>query len=162
MTIEETLDDQLHRPCPRLDLGPINQRNVFEHDGIIRNYSRPLSVASGGYDERPLPPRIEAPKYPPCWTTDDGLLIVPSVPAELVKEKTQQFGDHELTETTSSMRTKHAIPSNGNHTVDDLVDVAALSPNVTTYRKANCPRRKRSPSYYDPDILPRQRHTHVN
>lgn len=163
MTIEETLNDQLYRPCPRLDLGPINQNNTSEY-GSIRNYSRPLSIASGGHNgERPLPSRIESPKYPPCWTTDDGLLIVPSVPGELVKDISQPItsGNQELIETAPSTQ-KHAIPSNNSDPANDLVDVAALSPNVTTYRKGNCPRRKRSPSYYDPDILPRQRITHVN
>ncbi|KUL81661.1 hypothetical protein ZTR_11145 [Talaromyces verruculosus] len=159
MTIEETLDDQLYWPCPRLDIGPINQNNASEYGGI-RNYSRPLSMASGGHNgERP---RLDSPKYPPCWTTDDGLLIVPSVPGELVKDISQPItsDNQELVEITSSTQ-KHAIPSNNSDSANDLLDVAALSPNVTTYRKGNCPRRKRSPSYYDPDILPRQRITHV-
>lgn len=161
MTIEETLIDQLEQPCPRLDLSPISQHKTLEHGGAV-NYSRPLSVASGGISSaRPLPPRIGASKYPPCWTTDDGLLIVPSVPGELVKGKAQHFGEYEMSETTSSTQIKHANPSNANNTADDLVEVAALSPNVTTYRKANCPRRKRSPSYYDPDILPHQKIAHV-
>lgn len=158
MTIEESLDDQLYRPCPRLDLGPINQNTSSEYGGVVRNYSRPLSIASGGHNgERPLPPRIESPKYPPCWTTDDGLLIVPSVPGEFVKDISQLItsGNQELVETASSAQTRHAIPSNNTDTANDIVDVAALSPNVTTYRKGNGPRRKRSPSYYDPDILPR-------
>lgn len=161
MTIEETLDDQLKQPCPRLDISPICQHKSLEH-GVV-SYSRPLSVASGGINSaRPLPPRVEASKYPPCWTTDDGLLIVPSVPGELVKGTAQRSGEYEMSETTSSTQTKHATPSTASNTADDLVDVAALSANVTTYRKENCPRRKRSPSYYDPDILLRQKIAHVN
>ncbi|KAE8547885.1 hypothetical protein EYB25_009678 [Talaromyces marneffei] len=165
MTIEETLDDQLYRSCPGLDLGPINQNDSLLYGGGVRNYSRPLSVASAGYTgERPRPPRIGAPKYPPCWTTDEGLLIVPSVPGELVKKRLQPttLVSEETVETTSSTQTKNAMSPIKINTADNLVDFAALSPNVTTYRKGTCPRRKRSPSYYDPDILPRQRINHVN
>lgn len=164
VTIEETLDDQLYRPCPRLDLGPTNLNDMPEYGGVVRNYSRPLPIVSGSHsNERPRPPRTDAP-YPPCWTTEEGLLIVPSVPGELVKERSSQnkSDNHELVETTSSTQSRHAINSKESDAAHDLVDVAALSPNVTTHRKGNCPRRKRSPSYYDPDILPRQRINHVD
>lgn len=159
MTAEEIPGGQLYRPCPRLD------NDISEHGGIITNYGRRSSIASGGHsDERQLPPRIDAPKYPPCWTTDDGLLIVPSVPGELAKDVPQQVtsDNQELVETSSSNKAKHTITSNNSDPAETLVEFAALSPNVTTYRKGNCPRKKRSPSYYDLDILPRQRMNYVH
>lgn len=164
-TIEETLDDQLNRPNPRLDHSPLYQDGAPQYGGVVSNYSRPLSVVPGAHNgERPLlPPRIENAKYPPCWTTEEGLLIVPSVPGELVKEFTPRdvSENPDLVETVSSNEKKIAISADKSDTADDLVEVAALSPNVTTYRKGNFPRRKRSPSYYDPDILPHQRNNHV-
>ncbi|EED13887.1 hypothetical protein TSTA_101270 [Talaromyces stipitatus ATCC 10500] len=166
VTIEEALDDQLQQPCPPLD--HITRHGITSnYGGIVRSCgppSLPASTCGSHTGERPRPPRIDAPKYPPCWTTAEGLLIVPSVPGELVMDRMEQIrsGNDEFLETTLSAHTQHGNSSSESDMTDDFETVAALSPNVTAFRKGRCPRRKRSPSYYDLDILPRQRINHVD
>jgi hypothetical protein len=105
-------------------------------------------------------PQSQPPKYPACRLTEDGLLIVPSVPGPPgdETERSRKHGNRPLsyhtapvrrTRFASSIQTK-SIPKES----DEGPALVGLSPNVMPYRKGRYPRRRRCPSYYDSDIVP--------
>lgn len=138
---------------------------------LMPGFSVPLDFESGTLPYPPLPtgnpnggrlnlPHSQPPKYPPCRLTEDGLLIVPSVPGppDNETEPSRNGVNKPRSSHTAPVRKarfasdvqKKSIPEESN----ESPALFNLSPNVMPYRKGKYPRRRRCPSYYDSDIVP--------
>lgn len=104
-------------------------------------------------------PQSQPPTYPPCRLTEDGLLIVPSVPGppEDETEGSRRGGNKPLycpraparkTRFASDIQRK-SIPEES----EEWCSLVNLSPNVMPFRKGKYTRTRRCPSYYDSDII---------
>lgn len=167
-TIQETaFDEQFYPPHPTHE-HPTNDYSITQAYGGLGIHRAPSvhtsPIHADSIGEQPRLPHIDPLKYPPCWKTEEGLLIVPSVPGEVPEERTvrcqpQRYNLHGEITSATEKEDQDPPPLKGNDTVDNQVTFAALSPNVMAYRKGKYPQKKRNPSYYDPDIL-QGRHIH--
>jgi hypothetical protein len=166
-TVIDSYPHAQHHP-PRIDTpsGPTRLPSP-----LMPGYTVPLDSETGSLPYPTLPtgnpnggrlhlPQSQPPKYPPCRRTEDGLLIVPSVPRSPDDEieGSRKGGNKSLScHTTPVRKTRFAsdiqrksIPEES----DEAPALFDLSPNVIPYRKGKYPRRRRCPSYYDSDIIP--------
>lgn len=157
MTIEEALDDPSPQSYPLQNSMSIMQRRPPEHGRFVASYMPPSMLVTSHRDfpsDCPQPTSANNSKYPPCWVSNDGLLIVPSVPGVLIEDTSQQnITESETVEVMSPTKEKHNLMTENLDIPDDLEIVAALSPNVTAYRKGKHPTRKRGHGFYNADIL---------
>ncbi|KAH8703804.1 hypothetical protein BGW36DRAFT_444319 [Talaromyces proteolyticus] len=99
-------------------------------------------------------PQLLSLIYPPCWLSEEGLLIVPSVPRVPIDndETPTKANNNRNTPQAASSQSKSERSSVRGVILDD--DTVILSPHVTQHRKGRCPKRQRCPSYNDSDIIP--------
>ncbi|OKL63484.1 hypothetical protein UA08_01968 [Talaromyces atroroseus] len=135
-TIDEAFDDQFSYLRTTHPLATSYNSAPPTFCGLSTPNSPAIYPTNHASEKLRRPPYGDGLKYPPCRTTEDGLLIVPSVPGELPGEISKE-----------PTRNEYPTRSERSNNPDDQFAVAPLSPNVTAYRKGKYPRRKRYSSY---------------
>ncbi|CRG82936.1 hypothetical protein PISL3812_00283 [Talaromyces islandicus] len=155
-TVVDSAYPHLQRHIPRIDTPSASTRLSSP---IMPGYNVPRDSETGSLPYPTLPtgnpnggrlnlPQSQPPKYPPCRLTEDGLLIVPSVPGppDDESEGSRKGGNKSHPYHTAPVRkTRFTSSIQRNSIPEESYEAPALvnlGPNVIPYRKGKYTRRR--------------------